>query len=89
MQLNQKSFAGLRHAWVGLAVCCLALAGCRLPSGPAGLAAAADAFAPAPLALQDADRIMVLAPHPDDEALSAGGLLQEALARKLPVRVVF
>ncbi len=90
MQLNQKSFAGLRHAWVGLAVCCLALAGCRLPSGPAPAAAEPpDAFAPAPLALQDADRIMVLAPHPDDEALSAGGLLQEALARKLPVRVVF
>lgn len=35
------------------------------------------------------DRIMVLAPHPDDEIIGAGGIIQEALGRKLPVKVVY
>jgi LmbE family N-acetylglucosaminyl deacetylase len=35
------------------------------------------------------DRILVLAPHPDDEVLGCGGILQEALAKGLAVRVVF
>jgi len=35
------------------------------------------------------DRILVLAPHPDDEVLGCGGILQKAVARGLPVRVVF
>ncbi len=34
-------------------------------------------------------RLMVLAPHPDDESLAAGGIIQRALARGLPVSVVF
>jgi len=39
--------------------------------------------------LGDEDRLLVLAPHPDDETLSAGGLIQEALDLDLPVRVCF
>src|SRR5262245_44158967 len=39
--------------------------------------------------LGDGDRILVLAPHPDDEVLGAGGVLHEAVSRKLPVHVVF
>lgn len=35
------------------------------------------------------DRVLVLAPHPDDEILACGGVIQQALARHLPVRVVF
>jgi LmbE family N-acetylglucosaminyl deacetylase len=35
------------------------------------------------------DRILVLAPHPDDEALCCGGVLQRAVARGIPVAVVF
>lgn len=35
------------------------------------------------------DRLMVLAVHPDDETLGAGGLLQRALAVGASVRVVF
>src|SRR5882672_10858445 len=35
------------------------------------------------------DRLMVLAPHPDDETLGAGGLLQRAAARGVATRVVF
>jgi len=35
------------------------------------------------------DRILVLAPHPDDEVLGAGGVIQQAVAGHLPIRVVF
>jgi hypothetical protein len=34
-------------------------------------------------------RLMVFAPHPDDETLAAGGLIQRVLARDGQVRVVF
>jgi len=66
----------------------LLLAGCRTvaparPSAPPPVAAAG------PVALQESDRILVLAPHPDDEVLGAGGVLGEAVRRGLPVRVVF
>lgn len=39
--------------------------------------------------LDSGDRLLVLAPHPDDEALGTGGLLQAASALDVPVRVVF
>jgi LmbE family N-acetylglucosaminyl deacetylase len=35
------------------------------------------------------DRILVVAPHPDDESLGAGGLLQRAFAAGVPTRIVF
>ena len=35
------------------------------------------------------DRILVLAPHPDDESLACGGVIQRALSRGLPVHVLF
>jgi len=35
------------------------------------------------------DRVMVIAPHPDDETLAAGGLLQQAVAAGAAVRVIF
>lgn len=35
------------------------------------------------------DRVMILAPHPDDEAIGTGGIIQEALSKKLPVKVVY
>lgn len=34
-------------------------------------------------------RLMVIAPHPDDESLAAAGLIQRALAYGVPVSVVF
>ncbi len=56
----------------------------------AGLAAiATPARATEPLLLGDDERLLVLAPHPDDETLAAGGLIQEALGLDLPVRVCF
>lgn len=46
--------------------------------------------APPPLmTLAAHDRLLVLAPHPDDESIGCGGLLRAATARGLPVRVVF
>jgi len=39
--------------------------------------------------LQPGDRILVLAPHPDDDILSNAGLIQQALEMGLPVKVVF
>ena len=41
------------------------------------------------LGLSPTDRVMILAPHPDDEALGTGGLIQQALAAGASVRVVF
>ncbi len=35
------------------------------------------------------DRVLVLAPHPDDESLGCGGVIQQALAAGAAVRVVF
>ena len=35
------------------------------------------------------DRILVLAPHPDDEVLGAAGVIQQAVAMKLPLKIVF
>ena len=51
---------------------------------------AAVTNAPLPeLTLEAGDRILVLAPHPDDEILACGGVIQQAVSRRLPVRVVF
>ena len=35
------------------------------------------------------DRILILAPHPDDESLACGGIIQRALSSGLPVHVLF
>ncbi|MBF0532510.1 MAG: PIG-L family deacetylase [Candidatus Omnitrophica bacterium] len=35
------------------------------------------------------DRIMILAPHPDDEAIGCAGVIQQAVALGLPVKIVF
>ena len=43
----------------------------------------------APIALGPADRLLVFAPHPDDETLGTGGLLQQARALGAAGRVAF
>ena len=42
-----------------------------------------------PLTLSPDDRIMILAPHPDDEVIATGGIIQQALKQGLPIHVVF
>jgi LmbE family N-acetylglucosaminyl deacetylase len=37
----------------------------------------------------DSERILMVAPHPDDESLGAGGLLQRAFASGSPVKIIF
>lgn len=41
------------------------------------------------LTLEGNDRILILAAHPDDETLGTGGVIQKALALRLPVRLVY
>jgi len=41
------------------------------------------------LALSTNDRVLVMAPHPDDESLGCGGIIQTAVERHIPVHVVF
>ncbi len=40
-------------------------------------------------AFKEDDRILVLAPHPDDETIGAAGIIQEAVAKKIPTKVVY
>ena len=40
------------------------------------------------LTVRDHERLLVIAPHPDDETLGAGGLIQRVLARHGTVQVV-
>ena len=35
------------------------------------------------------DRILVIAPHPDDEVLGCAGVIQKAVAKSIPIRIVF
>jgi len=52
-------------------------------------AAQAGAASLPELSFAPTDRILILAPHPDDEVLGCAGVIQQAQALKLPVRVVF
>lgn len=49
----------------------------------------ARAQLPKDLQLAPGDRILVFAPHPDDEVLGTGGVLQDALKMNLPIHIVF
>jgi LmbE family N-acetylglucosaminyl deacetylase len=54
----------------------------------AAAALGADAPAPPPLDVAAHERLLVVAPHPDDETLGAGGLIARVLERGGSVRVV-
>ncbi|MFC1582166.1 PIG-L deacetylase family protein [Planctomycetota bacterium] len=42
-----------------------------------------------PIAFDADDRILILSPHPDDEVLACGGIIQAARQKGVPVKVVF
>jgi LmbE family N-acetylglucosaminyl deacetylase len=41
------------------------------------------------VALSAGDRILILAPHPDDETLATGGIIEKAVSMGLPVQVAY
>lgn len=63
----------------------LVVAGCvgQLPSETV----VAPTYAPGP-AVGASDRVLVLAPHPDDESLATAGMIRRAVEKKVPIRVV-
>jgi len=90
--INIRSTIGriLRSGWtwkVGLALVALLAIGAGAYSYYQATSSQAPASYPV-LALDGHQRLLVLAPHCDDETLSAGGLLQTALARGMQIRVV-
>lgn len=43
----------------------------------------------ADVVLGTTDRVLILAPHPDDESIGCGGIIQKAVALGIPVRIAF
>ncbi len=39
--------------------------------------------------LRPGDRILIFAPHPDDETIATGGIIQKAIAMGLPIHIAF
>ena len=74
--------APVRAWYCLLSVAALVLFGCSAAPHP-------DEPAWPRVTLTPQDRILILAPHPDDEVIGCGGIIQKAVARRLPVRVVF
>lgn len=76
------------HGTVAVAVLVLlALAACVGQSSSSNQSS--QAFNAPELTFAATDRILILAPHPDDESLATGGVIQKAVSMGLPVRVVF
>ncbi len=75
-----------RACWFLLAAVVLAAVALWLHN-PRGAGTVGTATSIPERAPQDCDRILIFAPHPDDETLGCGGLIQRALARGAEVHV--
>lgn len=80
--MNRGGFPVRLAVWVMLVF--LVITGVTAP----GPVAAAGKLA-SELNLSSADTVLVIAPHPDDETLAAGGLIQEAVSLGADVFIVF
>ena len=60
-----------------------------IAASPAAVGSDPSANLPSLFPLTNQDRILVLAPHEDDEALGTGGLLQQAISAGAAVRIVY
>lgn len=75
--------------WLSVVIVAAAVAAAMilwLPRPEKGLS---SSLPTARVALNEKDRVLVLAPHPDDEVLGCGGVIQQAVATGLPVHVAF
>ncbi|MBL8013517.1 MAG: PIG-L family deacetylase [Candidatus Omnitrophica bacterium] len=44
---------------------------------------------PVEFMLSPADRLLIVAPHPDDDIIGTGGLIQQAVRNNIPVKIVY
>ncbi|MEN3002122.1 MAG: PIG-L family deacetylase [Armatimonadota bacterium] len=77
------TIGGLLGSYVGMSCLLFVLSVHR-----ASLSQQSDHGHPFPLP-EPSDRLLIVAPHPDDEVLGCGGLIAEAVRRGAQVRVVF
>ena len=85
--MGNRLLIGRRRAdvWLALAIAVRAACAGALPPSPP----APDVRELPALPLAATDRLLVLAPHPDDETIACGGVLQQAATLGIPVRVAF
>lgn len=80
----------MRHARIALAIAALLLASSAQGAAPPRRARVArPTTPPATLDVPAATRLLVIAPHPDDEVLGAGGLMQRVKSTGGAVRIVY
>lgn len=73
----------LKRTIAGVLFFCCVLASGTIP------AAGAAPEPPREIEITAKDRILILAPHPDDEILGCAGIIQKAKALGIPLRIVF
>ncbi len=83
---NHNRFWTLGWSNCGLIILFIILAvSCVYPATPPPQLPAIGAFEP----IKKTDRILILAPHPDDEAIGCAGIIQEAVSKGANIKVVY